>query len=265
MSNAFEGAPNAPDARRDAPVGVFDSGVGGISVLRELRTLLPGENFIYYGDSANAPYGEKRADEIRELAWGVVERLLVRDIKALVIACNTATAAAAALIRERLDMPVVAMEPALKPASACTHGGKVLVLATPLTLKLDKFRHLMELYGQDALPMPCPGLMELVERGIVAGPEMDGYLADVRARVAGERVDAVVLGCTHYVFLRSAIERAFPQAQVVDGNAGTARQLERLLQARGLLRGGTQGGVELLTSGPESELALMRKLLELPC
>ena len=82
-------------------------------------------------------------------------------------------------------MPVVAMEPALKPASACTHGGKVLVLATPLTLKLDKFRHLMELYGQDALPMPCPGLMELVERGIVAGPEMDGYLADVRARVAG--------------------------------------------------------------------------------
>lgn len=263
MINAFEGA-RAPDARRNAPVGVFDSGVGGISVLRELRALLPGENFIYYGDSAHAPYGEKRAEEIRALAWNVVGELLKRDIKALVIACNTATAAAAALIRARLDMPVVAMEPALKPASACAHGGKVLVLATPLTLRLDKFHRLMELYGRDALPMPCPGLMELVERGIVSGPELDGYLANVRARLGGQRVDAVVLGCTHYVFLRAAVERAFPDARIVDGNAGTARQLERLLKSRGLERVGGRGSVQLMTSGPESELELMRRLLALP-
>lgn len=264
MSNAFEGARVGPDARRDAPVGVFDSGVGGISVLRELRALLPGEDFIYYGDSAHAPYGEKRASEIQQLAWNVVERLLDRRVKALVIACNTATAAAASLIRARLDMPVVAMEPALKPASACAHGGKVLVLATPLTLKLDKFQRLMEQYGQDALPVPCPGLMELVERGVVAGPELEEYMAGVRARAAGARVDAVVLGCTHYVFLRDAIARAFPGAEVVDGNAGTARQLKRLLGARGLLRAGADGRVELLTSGPECELELMRRLLELP-
>ena len=116
--------------RQDAPIGVFDSGVGGISVLRELRAMLPEEDFIYFGDSANAPYGEKSGDEIRSLAWHVVETLLKSGIKALVIACNTATAAAAPLIRERLDMPVVAMEPALKPASKCAHGGKVLVMAT---------------------------------------------------------------------------------------------------------------------------------------
>lgn len=249
--------------RQDAPIGVFDSGVGGISVLRELRAMLPEEDFIYFGDSANAPYGEKSGDEIRSLAWHVVETLLKSGIKALVIACNTATAAAAPLIRERLDMPVVAMEPALKPASKCAHGGKVLVMATPLTLSLDKFQSLMERYGQDALPMPCPGLMELVERGIVDGSELDEYIADMRSRIGDEHVDAVVLGCTHYVFLRAAIERAFPQAQVVDGNEGTARQLARLLEQRGLKRAaaGRRGSVQLMSSGGEEDIALMRRLL----
>lgn len=252
-------------ARRDAPVGVFDSGVGGISVLRDLRALMPDEDFIYFGDGANAPYGEKSSGEIRVLAWNVVEKLLDRGIKALVIACNTATAAAAPLIRERLDMPVVAMEPALKPASACAHGGKVVVMATPLTLSLDKFKRLMSEYGRDALPMPCPGLMDMVERGVVDGPEMDEYLAGVREKIGGVRVDAVVLGCTHYVFLRTAVERAFPGAQVIDGNGGTARQLKRLLEERGLARGesGRVGSVELITSGDPSEIELMRKLLNM--
>lgn len=255
--------PQRVSPRRDAPIGVFDSGVGGISVLRELRAMLPEEDFIYFGDSANAPYGEKSSDEIRALAWHVVETLLKSGIKALVIACNTATAAAAPLIRERLDMPVVAMEPALKPASKCAHGGKVLVMATPLTLSLDKFQSLMERYGKDALPMPCPGLMELVERGIVDGSELDEYITDMRARIGGEHVDAVVLGCTHYVFLRAAIERAFPQAQVVDGNEGTARQLVRLLEQRGLKReaAGRRGGIQLMSSGGEEDIALMRRLL----
>lgn len=251
--------------RRDAPVGVFDSGVGGISVLRDLRALMPDEDFIYFGDGANAPYGEKSSGEIRVLAWNVVEKLLDRGIKALVIACNTATAAAAPLIRERLDMPVVAMEPALKPASACAHGGKVVVMATPLTLSLDKFKRLMSEYGRDALPMPCPGLMDMVERGVVDGPEMDEYLAGVREKIGDVRVDAVVLGCTHYVFLRTAVERAFPGAQVIDGNGGTARQLKRLLKERGLARGesGRIGSVELITSGDPSEIELMRKLLNM--
>ena len=252
-------------ARRDAPVGVFDSGVGGISVLRDLRALMPDEDFIYFGDGANAPYGEKSSGEIRVLAWNVVEKLLDRGIKALVIACNTATAAAAPLIRERLDMPVVAMEPALKPASACAHGGKVVVMATPLTLSLDKFKRLMSEYGRDALPMPCPGLMDMVERGVVDGPEMDEYLAGVREKIGDVRVDAVVLGCTHYVFLRTAVERAFPGAQVIDGNGGTARQLKRLLEECGLARGesGRVGSVELITSGDPSEIELMRKLLNM--
>lgn len=252
-------------ARRDAPVGVFDSGVGGISVLRDLRALMPDEDFIYFGDGANAPYGEKSSGEIRVLAWNVVEKLLDRGIKALVIACNTATAAAAPLIRERLDMPVVAMEPALKPASACAHGGKVVVMATPLTLSLDKFKRLMSEYGRDALPMPCPGLMDMVERGVVDGPEMDEYLAGVREKIGDVRVDAVVLGCTHYVFLRTAVERAFPGAQVIDGNGGTARQLKRLLEERDLARGesGRVGSVELITSGDPSEIELMRKLLNM--
>ena len=249
----------------DAPVGVFDSGVGGVSVLRELRAQLPNENFIYFGDSANAPYGEKSREEIQTLAWQVVEKLLTKGIKALVIACNTATSAAAPLIRQRLDMPVVAMEPALKPASERAHGGKIIVMATPLTLKLDKFKHLMEEYGHDALPMPCPGLMELVERGIVDGPEIDAYLSDVRERAAGQTVDSVVLGCTHYVFLHAAVQRAFPKAQIIDGNAGTARQLKRLLTERGLMRAESagQGSVEFMSSGGESDIALMRRLFQM--
>lgn len=262
--NAKIGVAGLSDSGCEAPIGVFDSGVGGISVLRELKVLLPDEDFVYYGDIANAPYGEKSKAEIQTLAWHVVQTLLSKRIKALVIACNTATAAAAELIRSRLDMPVIGMEPALKPASIRAHGGKVVVMATPLTLRLDKFRRLMELYGRDALPLPCPGLMELVEQGVTDGPRMAEYLAGVRRAAAGERIDAVVLGCTHYVFLRRSIERAFPEADVFDGNAGAARQLKRLLAERGLLREGGRGRTELMTSGSADEIALMQRLLELP-
>ena len=244
-----------------APVGVFDSGAGGISVLRELRKLLPGEDFIYYGDSANAPYGDKTESQVCELAWRVTQNLLGRGIKALVIACNTASSAAGAFIRARVNIPVVAMEPALKPASMLTRGGKALVLATQVTLRLEKFRRLMELYGRDALPLPCPGLMEIVERGVTSGPEVDAYFADVARRVAGERIDAVVLGCTHYVFLRAAAQRAFPDSAVLDGNLGTARQLQRLLEAANLLSDKPFGETELITSGGAGDMAVMQRLL----
>ena len=245
--------------KRD-PVGVFDSGIGGISTLREMIRELPDERFIYFGDTANAPYGTKKTEEVIACVRGVVDQLLEKQIKALVIACNTATGAAAATLRKELSIPVVGMEPALKPASKIRKSGSVLVLATPLPLHQEKFENLMKLYGQGAVKVPCPGLMELVEAD--DGPGALRYLQDLFARYPAEKVDAVVLGCTHYVFLKDMIRGLLPdRIAITDGNAGTARQLRRVLEREGLLNEEGPGSVELETSGSEKDIELMRKLL----
>lgn len=245
--------------KRD-PIGVFDSGAGGISTLREMIRELPEERFIYFGDTANAPYGTKSTKEVIACVRGVVEHLIQQNIKALVIACNTATGAAAATLRKELDIPVVGMEPALKPASKVRKSGAVLVLATPLTLQQEKFENLMKQYGQGAVKVPCPGLMELVEADDEAGAKQ--YLQDLFTRYPAEKVDAVVLGCTHYVFLKDMIRSMLPERiAITDGNAGTARQLRRVLEQAGLLNGEGPGGVELETSGTERDIELMKKLL----
>ncbi len=236
----------------DSPIGVFDSGVGGVSVLRDMARLLPHENFIYYGDNRNAPYGTRTEEEIRTLAMNVTDVLMEMDIKALVVACNTATSAAIIQLRERLSIPVVGMEPALKPASKLWHGGQVLVLATPATLKQNKFQHLYELYGQNAVIQPCAGLMEFAERGEMEGEGIERYLAECFEPYKGSQIDAAVLGCTHYVFLKRAISKALPGVPLIDGNDGTARRLEFLLRERNLLRAEGEGGITFMTSGEES-------------
>ncbi len=244
------------------PIGVFDSGVGGISTLREMIRELPEERFIYFGDMANAPYGTKSTAEVQACTRTVVKYLLGRGIKALVIACNTATGASAAMLRKELTLPVIGMEPALKPASEIRRNGNVLVLATPLTLRQEKFENLMKRYGEGAVKVPCPGLMELVEQE--DGPGALRYLKELFSRWPAEQVDAVVLGCTHYVFLKDMIRDLLPERiAITDGNAGTARQLRRVLAEKGLLNGEGPGGVELETSGTEKDLALMRRLMAL--
>ena len=246
--------------KRD-PVGVFDSGVGGISTLREMIRELPDERFIYYGDMAHAPYGTKSSEEVVACVRAVVDRLMEKRIKALVIACNTATGAAAATLRKELTIPVVGMEPALKPASKVRKNGSVLVLATPLTLQQEKFENLMRQYGQGAVKVPCPGLMELVEADDGAGAL--NYLKELFSRYPVDQVDAVVLGCTHYVFLKDMIRDLLPERiAITDGNAGTARQLRRVLDREGLLNDEGPGCVELETSGTEEQLELMKKLME---
>ena len=248
------------DAR---PIGVFDSGIGGVSVLRNLRALLPGETFVYYGDDVNAPYGTRPEAEILRLARADVRFLAGFGVKAIVIACNTATSAAAKTLREEMTMPIIGMEPALKPASAMRKNGIVAVLATPATLRQQKFRVLMEKYGEHAVPIPCAGLMEFVERGEIDGERLDAFLEKIFQPFRAEPIDAAVLGCTHYVFLKDAIARALPGVPLVDGNEGTARQLKRVLEERGLLSPEPCGSVEMHTSGnAETLLPLMRRLLE---
>ena len=248
-------------ADRHSPIGVFDSGVGGIGTLAALRRELPQERFLFYGDTANAPYGTKTREDCMACIERVMAHLLAADVKAVVIACNTATAVAAAELRARYDLPIIGIEPALKPAHELRHGGSILVLATPMTLRLEKFRALYAKYGEGAIPLPCPGLMELVEAEDNEAARR--YLLALFAPYDLTRVDAVVLGCTHYVFLRPILAEILPSTvSVLDGNEGTARQLRRVLTERSLLAAG-EGSVTLETSGaPEIVLPVMQRLLE---
>ena len=239
--------------RRNLPVGVFDSGVGGISVLKEMVALLPEEDFVFFGDSANAPYGTKSIRQVQELTLAGVERLNAwpgedgKGVKAVVIACNTATSAAIGLLREKYtQMPVIGIEPAIKPALHLKEDPRVVVLATPATVKGEKFRLLMTSLGGEGevIPIGCPGLMEFVEQGILEGEEVDALLEELLAPVTGGStpVDAIVLGCTHYPFLKKEIAKIAGTGTVIlDGSAGTARQLRRRLKEEGLLRAAPNG------------------------
>ena len=237
-------------AEKHQPVGVFDSGVGGVSVLGQLVKTLPGEDFIYFGDTAHAPYGTKPPEEVLGYIRGVMDHLMNQGVKAVVIACNTATSVAAATLRAELSLPIIGMEPALKPAAMARKRGLILVLATPMTLCLPKFDALMARYGEGAVRLPCPGLMELVERE--AFDEAEDYLREHLAAFDLNDVDAIVLGCTHYVFLRPVLKSILPpHIQIMDGNEGTARQLRRVLERSDLLNDQQAGSVVFQTSGEE--------------
>ncbi len=237
------------------PIGVFDSGLGGVSVLRNMHALLPNEDFIYFGDDKNAPYGTKTEEEILRLALEDVSFLLEKNVKAIVIACNTATSAAAKHLRETLSIPVIGMEPALKPASLNRKNGVIGVMATPATLKQKKFKLLYEKYGEHAMPIPCPGLMEFAEKGILDGEEIDSFLKDLlNPYLEKYPLESLVLGCTHYVFLKGAIQKAMPGITLYDGNEGTARQLKRVLSERNWLSQKDEGSVSMYTSGDENSI-----------
>lgn len=229
-----------------APIGVFDSGLGGISVLRALRALLPGEDYLYFGDSRHAPYGDKPLQEVQALSRKAVELLLARGAKAIVIACNTATSAAAALLREQYPaVPIIGTEPALKPAVERHPGGHILVMATEMTLHEEKFHHLQEQFETQARvdSVPCPGLMEFVEQGVFQGKEVEDYLRAHLSPHLCPSVDAVVLGCTHYPFLRDAIRRVVGETpEILDGAAGIARQTKRRLLDLALTNPRESGG-----------------------
>ena len=243
-------------------IGFFDSGMGGISVLHEAVRLLPNEHFLFYGDNGNAPYGPKSLEEIRRLSAAGIGHLLARDVKAIVIACNTATSAYADIIRrERPDLPIVGMEPALKPAHFARHGGRVLVLATQATLSLEKYRRLKARYGADVTSIVGTGLVELVEAGKAQTQEAADQVYSLLAPYVGQQVDCVVLGCTHYPFLRQHVRALFPDADIFDGRTGTVMRLKDLLERSGRLSDDTPGSVEYETSGTPETMARMRELM----
>lgn len=247
------------------PIAVTDSGVGGISVLRALRRLLPQENFLYFGDFANAPYGEKPTETVRALALNNAERLFDAGAKALVVACNTATGAAiTALRRQFANEPIIGIEPALKPAVTFAESPTVLVMATPLTLRQDKFEQLQAQYNRRAriLTLPCHGLVELIEQGITDGPAMERLLCDLLEPYRHGGIDAAVLGCTHYPLASEAIRRVLgAQVRLFEGGEGTAQQTRRLLAADRLTDSAAPGTVTWLGATP-AQRALCTRLLE---
>ncbi len=254
---------------KDRPIAVFDSGLGGISVLRELVRQLPRENFLYYGDSVNAPYGSRSTEEIRSLTEKHADALFSRGAKALVVACNTATSAAIRELRERWpDGIIVGIEPALKPAVDKFPTGKILVMATDATLREEKFAALMAKFDENCsiLKCPCPGLVEFVERGELEGEALSSRLQETLAPYLSPVPDAIVLGCTHYPFLKNAIRRAVGNSPLLlDGADGTAKETKRRLAEAGLLREAGTGTVRLENSLNTPELArLSEKLLSLP-
>ncbi|MDO4568171.1 MAG: glutamate racemase [Clostridia bacterium] len=249
-------------------VGIFDSGLGGISFLKEAVRLMPEENYIYFGDNAHAPYGDKPEAEVNALALDCARKLCDAGVKAIVVACNTATGTAIRSIRDSLLIPVVSVEPAIKPACAIEGDGKILMLATSVTTNMMRYQALKARMPEPAriIDVACSGVVDRIESGVFEDDAFDDLLERHLGRYAGMKVDAIVLGCTHYVFIKGAIRRYAAahfegEAAFTDGNRGTALQLERVLRERGLRDTSGKGAVEFMTSGDYSRYKPMFDML----
>ena len=252
-----------------APIGVFDSGLGGLSVVRQIVADMPHERVLYFGDSANAPYGTKTPEQVRALSFAVAERLIGQGAKAIVVACNTATSAAIEDLRETCNIPIIGMEPALK--LACEREGgqrqRVIVAATELTLRERKFAKLMKRFDAEhtIFKEPCPDLVQIVESGRLN--DHDLVMKALRShfdRYDLETIDSVVLGCTHFVFYHDYFRELLPNsAAIIDGNEGTVHHLSLVLESLGQLAPESQAGsVELANSDASERIArLSRELL----
>lgn len=233
------------------PIGIFDSGVGGLSVAKEIAHRLPHERLLYFADTAYCPYGGRPLPEIRERSLEVADELVRRGAKAVVVACNTATGAALEALRATFSVPIVGLEPAVKPAVARSRNGRVGVMATTTTLKTERFARLLREHaaGVQVFAQPCPGLADLVEAGETDGELLLGVLRELLAPLQTGEVDTVVLGCTHYPFVKSAIASVMGEGvEILDSGAAVARQVERVLREGEVVAEGGAGGIEVLTS-----------------
>ncbi len=254
------------------PVGIFDSGMGGVSLLRDALEVLPHENYIFYGDNSHAPYGDRTEEEILELTSAAADMLVEHGVKALVLACNTATSASINVLRQKLRVPVVSIEPAIKPACAMPGDGKVFMLATAVTARLARYRALVARMPDPdrVISLGISGIVGLVEKGVTDIGAFDDILDRYLEPYFGMKADGVVLGCTHYVFPAKAIETYFRsrfkgECRLFDGNRGTALQLGRVLGREGLLNPEGNGEVEFTTSGDREALEpVFNRLLAMP-
>lgn len=240
------------------PIGVFDSGLGGLSVLKKIIEVLPNEDLIYYGDTKNAPYGTKTVDDVKKLSTNVVNFLINKNVKAMVVACNTATSAAINDFREKYDMPIIGIEPALKPAVELNRKGKIIIMATPITLSEQKFKNLMNKHkkNSEVISLPCPGLVEFIENGEKDSVKVHEYIKNKFKDFNKQDIAAIVLGCTHYPFVKNHIVEVLgSDIPIIDGSLGTAKQLKRQLKEKNLLNDKTEcGNIEIYNSSEEKRM-----------
>lgn len=251
----------------NSPIGVFDSGVGGISVLKAIREQMPAESVIYFGDQGHVPYGPRSMEQIQRFSEAITRFLRDQDAKIIVVACNTASAAALSYLRMRFpDVPFVGMEPAVKPAAERTQTGKVGVLATPATFQGALYASVVERFanGVELYQATCPGLVQEIEQGNLDGKETRRILEEALLPMLENNIDTVVLGCTHYPFVIPLIQRIVGEkVRVIDPAPAVAKQTARLLEAKGLKKEpGSGGRVKSYTSGdPEMLRAMLPVLL----
>lgn len=249
------------------PIGVFDSGVGGLSVLRAIREQMPEESVIYFGDQGHVPYGPRSLQQVRDFSEGITRWLLSKDAKIIVVACNAASAAALTYLRQTFpNISFVGMEPAVKPAAEHTETGVVGVLATPATFQGALYASVVERFanGVQLLQNTCPGLVQQIETGDLEGPETRRILEEALTPMLEKNIDTVVLGCTHYPFVIPLVQRiAGEKVRVIDPAPAAARQAKRLLEAEGKKSpAGTRGEVRFYTSGDAKFVqSLLPKLL----
>ena len=235
------------------PIGVFDSGLGGLSVVRQLRAVLPRESILYAADSHFCPYGERSLDEIRSRSLTMVGHLVESGAKMVIVACNTASAASIEVLRATFPIPIVAMEPAVKPAVPLTVTGKIAVFATPNTARSARLHNLISRYGAglDIRAVAVPGLADRVEAGETDGPNVRSLLVDLISAQVGDGVDVIVLGCTHYPFASAVVENiAGPDVRIIDSGNAVARRARDVLMTRGELAGiGVCSTLSMVTTG----------------
>ena len=263
-SSEVPGTSTVPTQQR--AIGVFDSGVGGLSVMREIAKQLPHEDILYFADSANCPYGPRPLEEVRKLSESVTAFLIRQGVKIVVVACNTASAASLHHLRVTFRVPIVGMEPAIKPAAERTESNKIGVIATKATFQGELFASLMERFAADVdvYTQACPGLVERIEAGLIEDVETEALLADYLKPMLDAGIDSLVLGCTHYPFLRRTIERVVgPGVTVIDPSQAVARQTGWVLERKGLAnRRNRMGEHFFYTSGdPKAFAEMMERLI----
>jgi glutamate racemase len=250
----------------NSPIGIFDSGVGGISVLRAIRQQMPEESIVYFGDQGHVPYGSRSMGQIRGFSGAITRFLLDLDAKIIVVACNTASAAALKYLREKFsDVQFVGMEPAVKPAAEHTQTGKVGVLATPATFQGALYASVVERFanGVELFQDTCPGLVQQIEQGNLDGEETRQILEDALLPMLGKNIDTIVLGCTHYPFVIPLIQQIVGESvRVIDPAPAVAKQTGRLLEARRMRnKPGAKGAITLYTSGDPDEFRSVLPML----
>ena len=249
----------------DCPIGLFDSGMGGLTVARAIIERLPQESLIYFGDTAHVPYGPKSKEAITSYSESITSFLLKKGCKAIVVACNTATTVAIEHLRTRwASVPIFGMEPAVKPGAKATKTGKVGVLATASTFSTQRYSSLMHQYASDVelLENPCVGLVKMVEDGLIEGPDLERFLAPILSPMQAQGADTFVLGCTHYPFIAPTLKKMLgPDATIIDPAPALARYLEKVLGQKNLLNAsGKTPTYEFYTSGPAHSFSTLAKL-----